>query len=136
VSVESLRLGRQDATAHNSATGPPGPWPLPAARNVVGTALLSTGEQPFSYDLQTDTFHRGFDRPDRTPSHPFPAQLARVEPHLRAELGVGLDQIRIGELHCGRCDAWFDVMREPSAWSLAMCIYCSMDEPSEMADAD
>ncbi len=100
---------------------------------VVGSVIIGDGPRPFVLHVQSGQFDLGsYARPDAAQQSLSVIQLQRFAQLVQERAGVGFAQVRIGDYFCTHCRQW--VAATPEQWSLSMCLSCSMDRDSELAE--
>lgn len=101
--------------------------------HVVGSITTDEGPKPFSLDLQTGRFMVGeYVQPDEAQQALSITQQQRLAQLIHEHAGVSFAQVRIGQFYCTHCDLWVEATREQ--WSHSLCMSCSLDRASELAE--
>lgn len=100
--------------------------------SVIGTVVIDGAARPFVFQPRTGRLTLD----DHATPAASQADLATRHPDLTAAIGTAVgkdvDEVRIGLFHCSDCRNWLDPATD--AWSVGICMSCSLDRGSELRD--
>ena len=101
--------------------------------SVVGSFVTSEGPRPFVFFPHEGRLELEFaSRLRDVRTQPSEHEGRKIEAELRKAVALPIREIRFGEYHCRDCDKWEPA--RPSRWSAGICLSCSLDRGSELAD--
>lgn len=100
---------------------------------IVGSVRIESDIQPFSYSPEDNTLVL-----DKYEMNPLSAALSeeekqKIRDKITGSIGCLPDEVRFGEYFCSECREWIEL--DGNQWSLGVCLSCSMDRDSDMADS-
>ncbi len=99
---------------------------------VIGTVVLDGAARPFVFQPRTGLLSLDDHATPATSQADLAARHPDLSPAIRAAVGTDVDEIRIGLFHCSDCRKWLDPAK--NAWSVGICMSCSLDRGSELRD--
>jgi hypothetical protein len=97
---------------------------------IVGSLVTPEGARPFAMHLPTGVVELNVYDPQAAVLELDAVQRRQIEERLRAVLEFPVQEIRLEEYRCGVCGEWVQATR--AAWSLSICLSCSLDRDSEL----
>ncbi len=97
-----------------------------------GMIVTKDGAEPFFFDALAGAVRLGEHVILQGRIKPEGYEKVLVRKLVGALSGLDALEVRIGEFHCHVCDGWADATR--SDWSGSICMSCSLDRASDMAD--
>lgn len=100
---------------------------------VVGSIIREGGPQPFVLDVKTGKLEVGkHARPDEAQGKLSIIHQQRFAQLVHERANVSYAQVRVGQYFCTRCGRWTEAT--PQQWSISVCMSCSLDRASDLAD--
>jgi hypothetical protein len=96
----------------------------------VGSLVTPQGARPFRLDIPADRLQLDEYDPQPAVADLTSSQTTHLEGTVRRLAGMPIDQVRFGVYFCGVCGEW--VAATKTAWSLYICLSCSLDRDSEL----
>jgi len=109
--------------ASASSASPPPPV-------LVGSLVTPQGARPFRLDMPAERLQLDEYEPQPAVAGLAGNQAAFLERTIRRLAGIPIDEVRLGVYFCNVCGEW--VAATKSAWSLSICLSCSLDRDSEL----
>ena len=96
----------------------------------MGSLVTPQGARPFRLDIPGERLLLDEYDPQPAVFELTASQAAHLEGTVRRLAGIPIDEVRFGVYFCGVCGEW--VAATKSAWSLSICLSCSLDRDSEL----
>jgi hypothetical protein len=98
---------------------------------IIGSIIAKEKVQPFVFNVENGELKLGvYESQSQESQRSFDKEV--IEIRISQQTPFAFDEIRFDEYFCESCKSWFGA--NTNQWSYGICLYCSLDRGSELAE--